>query len=179
MARPVGMTLEFPDIPGLAEKFRDLPKSLAAASIGAGVRRSMKPAESALKAITPVGPTGNLRRGIATKAKRYPKSGAAVAIVGFRKPNSKGPPKEGVRRRNKASDKTQHQFLVEYGSQQRFTKSEANRGRMPARPIVRQAWQASESQVAGLLATEMKTAYDKALKQLPKFMAARAKKGRT
>jgi hypothetical protein len=50
---------------------------------------------------------------------------------------------------------------------------------MPARPIVRQAWQASESQVAGLLATEMKTAYDKALKQLPKFMAARAKKGRT
>ena len=40
------------------------------------------------------------------------------------------------------------------------------------------AWRASESQVAGLLTQEMKTAYENALKQLPKFLAARAKKGR-
>jgi hypothetical protein len=188
MARPVGMTFEFPDIPGLAEKFRELPKSLASAAIGAGVKRAMKPAEQALKQITPVGPTGNLRRGVATKAKRYPKTGAAVAIVGFRKAGSKKPPKEGGKRRNKASDKTQHQFLFEYGSKQRFTKrswakffqgkSKANRGRMPANPIVQQAWRASESQAAGLLASEMKTAYENALKQLPRYMAARAKKGR-
>jgi hypothetical protein len=178
MARPVGMSFEFPDIDGLAAKFRELPKSLASAAIGAGVKRAMKPAQERLKATTPVGPTGNLRRGVATKAKRYPQTGAAVAIVGYRKAGSKGPPKEGVKRRNKAADKTKHQFLVEYGSKQRFTKSGANRGRMPAKAPVQMAWRAAESQVAGLLTQEMKTAYENALKQLPKFLAARAKKGR-
>jgi hypothetical protein len=71
------MTLEFPDLPGLAEQFRQLPKSLASAAIGAGVKRALKPAEEELKRQTPVGPTGNLRRGIATKAKRYTKTGSA------------------------------------------------------------------------------------------------------
>lgn len=179
MARPVGMTFDFPDFDGLADKFRELPKSLAAAAIGAGVKRAMKPAQEALKRTTPVGPTGNLRRGIATKAKRYPQSGAAVAVVGYRKPNSAKPPREGVKRRNKSADKTQHQFLVEYGSRMRRTKSDASRGAMPARAPVQMAWRAAESQVAGLLTQEMKNGYEKALKQLPRFMAARARKGRS
>ena len=177
MARP-GMTLEFPDFPGLAEQFRQLPKSLASAAIGAGVKRALKPAQDELKRQTPVGPTGNLKRGIATKAKRYPKTGSAVAIVGYRKSGTGRPPKEGTKRRNKASDKTQHQFLVEYGSKPRVTKSGANRGRMPAMHPIEQASRASESQVKALLESEMKLAYEKALNQLPRYMAARAKKGR-
>jgi hypothetical protein len=177
MARPV-MTLEFPDLPGLAEQFRQLPKSLASAAIGAGVKRALKPAQEELKRQTPVGPTGNLRRGIATKAKRYPKTGSAVAIVGYRKSGTGKPPKEGTKRRNKASDKTQHQFMVEYGTKPRVTKSGANRGRMPAMHPIEQASRAAESQVKALLESEMKLAYEKALKQLPRYMAARAKKGR-
>ena len=177
MARP-GMTLEFPDLPGLAEQFRQLPKSLASAAIGAGVKRALKPAQEELKRQTPVGPTGNLRRGIATKAKRYPKTGSAVAIVGYRKSGTGKPPKEGTKRRNKASDKTQHQFLVEYGSKPRVTKGGANRGRMPAMHPIEQASRAAESQVKALLESEMKLAYEKAVKQLPRYMAARAKKGR-
>ena len=172
------MTLEFPDLPGLAEQFRQLPKSLASAAIGAGVKRALKPAEEELKRQTPVGPTGNLKRGIATKAKRYPKTGSAVAIVGYRKSGTGKPPKEGTKRRNKASDKTQHQFLVEYGSKPRVTKGGASRGRMPAMHPIEQASRASESQVKALLESEMKLAYEKALKQLPRYMAARAKKGR-
>ena len=172
------MTLEFPDLPGLAEQFRQLPKSLASAAIGAGVKRAMKPAEEELKRQTPVGPTGNLRRGIATKAKRYPKTGSAVAIVGYRKAGSGKPPKQGAKRRNKAADQTQHQFLVEYGSKPRVTKTNANRGRMPAMHPIEQASRAAESQVKALLESEMKLAYEKALKQLPRYMAARAKKGR-
>ena len=165
-------------MPGLAEQFRQLPKSLASAAIGAGVKRALKPAEEELKRQTPVGPTGNLKRGIATKAKRYPKTGSAVAIVGYRKSGTGKPPKEGTKRRNKASDKTQHQFLVEYGSKPRVTKGGASRGRMPAMHPIEQASRASESQVKALLESEMKLAYEKALKQLPRYMAARAKKGR-
>lgn len=183
MARPV-ITLEFPDIPGLADQFRKLPKSLASAAIGAAVKRAMKPAQEELKRTTPIGPTGNLRRGVSTKAKRYPKTGAAVAIVGYRKAGTSKPPKEGTKRRNKANDKTNHQFLVEYGSKQRFTKGgaiskkKANRGRMPAMHPVEQASRATESQVKSLLQSEMTAAADRALKQLPRYMAARAKKGR-
>lgn len=177
MARP-GFVLEFPDLPGLADAFRKLPKSLAAASIGAAVKRAMKPAQEELRRATPVGPTGNLRRGVAAKAKRYPKTGSAAAVVGYKKPGSAKPPKAGTTRRNKASDKTYHQFLVEYGSKQRFTKSGANRGRMPAMHPIEQASRASESQVKGLLESEMRTALVNALGQLPRYMAARAKKGR-
>lgn len=178
MARPVGMTFEFPDLPGLADQFRQLPKSLASAAIGAAVKRAMRPAQERLKATTPVGPTGNLKRGVTTKAKRYPKTGAAVAVVGYRKAGTSKPPKEGTKRRNKGNDRTYHQFLVEYGSKQRFTSKGANRGRMPAGHPIQHAWRAAESQVKGLLEQEMKAAYEKALKQLPRYMAARAKKGK-
>lgn len=177
MARPA-MTFEFPDLPGLADKFRELPKSLASSAIGAGVKRAMKPTQERLKAATPVGPTGNLKRGIMTKAKRYPKSGAAVALVGYRKPGTSKPPKAGTKRRNRANDQTYHQFLVEYGSKQRFTKNGANRGTMPAKQPIAMAFKAAESQVKGLLAAEMKEAYERALRQLPRYMAARAKKGK-
>ena len=178
MARPA-VTLEFPDLPGLAEQFRQLPKSLASAAIGAGVKRALKPAEEELKRQTPVGPTGNLRRGIATKAKRYTKTGSAVAIVGYRKaPKGGTESPKSSKRRNKANNKTQHQFMVEYGTKPRVTKDGANRGRMPAMHPIEQASRAAESQVKALLESEMKLAYEKALKQLPRYMAARAKKGR-
>jgi hypothetical protein len=130
MARPA-ISFEFPDIPGLADKFRALPASLASAALGTAVKKALQPAQEKLKQITPVGPTGNLKRGIATKAKRYPKTKTAVAIVGYRKPNSSKPPKSGTKRRNRQADKTQHQLLVEYGSKQRFTKAGAYRGIMP------------------------------------------------
>jgi len=177
MARP-GISFEFPDIPGLADKFRALPASLASAAIGTAVKKALQPAQEKLKQITPVGPTGNLKRGIATKAKRYPKTKAAVAIVGYRKPNSSKPPKSGTKRRNRPADKTQHQFLVEFGTKPRLTKAGAYRGIMPALAPIEKASKAAESQVKANLEKEMAKAYENALKQLPKFLAARAAKGR-
>lgn len=176
--RPNLVTFTFPDIPGLAQKFRELPKSLASAAIGAAVKKAMKPAADRLKSITPVGPTGNLKRGIATKAKRYPKTGAAVAVVGYHRPGSNKPPKEGTKRRNRASDKTNHQLLVEYGTKPRFTRRGAFRGVMPALKPIERASAATKDEVQANLEQEIKTAYENALKQLPRFMAARAAKGR-
>lgn len=177
MARPA-ISFEFPDLPGLADKFRELPASLASAAIGTAVKKALQPAQEKLKQTTPVGPTGNLKRGIATKAKRYPKTKTAVAIVGYRKPNSSKPPKAGTKRRNRPADKTQHQLLVEYGSRPRFTKVGAYRGLMPVVAPIEKASKATESQVKANLEKEMLKAYENALKQLPKFLAARAAKGR-
>lgn len=173
------VTLEFPDLPALAGQFRKLPGSLAAAAIGTAVKKALQPANDKLKTITPVGRTGNLKRSIAIKAKRYPKTKSAVAIVGFRKPNSSKPPKSATRRRNRPADKSQHQFLVEYGSKPRFNKSGASRGRMPVIGPIAQASAATMSAVKGNLEREMTKAYENAVKQLPKFMAARAAKGRS
>lgn len=177
MVRPV-ISLEFPDLPGLADKFRALPASLASAAIGTAVKKALQPAQDKLKQTTPVGPTGNLKRGIATKAKRYPKTKTAVAIVGYRKPNSSKPPKAGTKRRNRPADKTQHQLLVEYGSKPRFTKAGAYRGLMPAMAPIGKASKATESQVKANLEKEILKAYENAMRQLPKFLAARAARGR-
>ena len=57
MARPA-ISFEFPDIPGLADKFRALPASLASAALGTAVKKALQPAQEKLKQITPVGPTG-------------------------------------------------------------------------------------------------------------------------
>ena len=180
MARPA-ISFEFPDIPGLADKFRALPASLASAAIGTAVKKALQPAQEKLKQITPVGPTGNLKRGIATKAKRYPKKKTAVALVGYRKPPKGGAdaPATGRKRRNKANNKTQHQFLVEFGYKtRRFTKAGAYRGVMPAVAPIEKASKATEGQVKANLEKVMIKAYENALKQLPKFLAARAAKGR-
>lgn len=179
MAAP-SVTLTFPDINGLAGEFRRLPKSLAATTIGAAVKRALKPAEDKLKQLTPVGPTGNLKRGVATKTKRYTKTGTAVALVGYRKPPKGGsePPKTGRKRRNKANNKTQHQFMVEYGTGRRVTKAGGNRGVMPALRPIERASQAVLSQVQANLQREMQVGLQNAIKQMPKYLAARAAKGR-
>lgn len=173
------VTLEFPDLPALAGQFRKLPGSLAAAAIGTALKKALQPANDKLKTITPVGRTGNLKRSIAIKPKRYPKTKSAVAIVGFRRPNSSKPPKSPTKRRNRPADKSQHQLLVEYGSRPRFNKSGASRGRMPVIGPIAQASAATMSAVKGNLEREMTKAYENAVKQLPKFMAARAAKGRS
>jgi hypothetical protein len=89
--------------------------------------------------------------------------------VGYRKPNSSKPPKSGTKRRNRQADKTQHQFLVEYGSKQRFTKAGAYRGLMPVMQPIQKASKATEGQVKAILEKEMLKAYENALKQLPRF----------
>ncbi len=176
MAMPA-VTLEFPDLPKLAEQFRKLPKSLASAAIGAGIKRAMQPAQQALKRTTPVGPTGNLLRGIATKAKRYTKTGVAVVVVGYRKPGAA--PAKQTKRRNRRNNQTFHQFLVEFGTKERRTASGASRGAaVPKRPIKRASDEAAPKVQANMV-KEMTLAYENALKQLPRYMAARAAKGRS
>lgn len=94
----------------LRSKFRQLPRNISARYMAAALRVALKPALAALRRLTPKGPTGNLKRSIATKVKRY-KSGNAVALVGYQAANADNPKARGF-----------HQGFLEFGTKERSTK---------------------------------------------------------
>lgn len=76
------MRVEFPEVERLKREFDRLRPELARKHLGAAVRRSLEPGKEALKSTTPKGPTGNLRRSVATKVIKY-RSGNVVGLVGY------------------------------------------------------------------------------------------------
>ena len=80
MSDGLDVKVDFPEMKALQEAFRQFRPSLAKKHMGAAIRRSLKPGTDALKQTTPRGPTGNLKRAIASKVKTYV-SGNAVGLV--------------------------------------------------------------------------------------------------
>jgi HK97 gp10 family phage protein len=98
----------FPDMAELRAELKKLPTNLAAKHFGAAMRKAIQPGLRQLRANTPKGPTGNLRKSIKTKVKTYPRTGAAVGLVGY----SWGGDSRGY-----------HQGFIEFGTKERKTKS--------------------------------------------------------
>lgn len=117
-----------PDLFEIREAFRKIPKNIAARVIGAGLRRAAKPGETALKSITPVGPTGNLKRAVKTIVKRYPRDGAAVAVVGYVKAGTGKSKSAGGGKVQKGPDRAFHQFWLEFGTADRYVFTQSRRG---------------------------------------------------
>lgn len=120
--------IEGPDLYALREEFKKLPKNIAARVIGAGLKRAAKPGETALKQLTPKGPTGNLRRAIKTIVKRYPRDGAAVAVVGYVKAGTGSSRSAAGGSVKKGPDRAFHQFWLEFGTQDRYVFTQSRRG---------------------------------------------------
>jgi hypothetical protein len=79
MAGFTGVKVEFPEMHELRKKLRQFPSNLAAKHLGAALRKASKPGLTALRSevrANQKGPTGNLRRAIATKVKTYKKRGS-------------------------------------------------------------------------------------------------------
>lgn len=172
MAESAGIriTTNIPGMEAVRNAFLGLPNRLAAKHMAAGLRRAAEKGGTlqALKANTPRGPTGNLRRSIAVKSKRYPRTGVGVAIIGY---------KSG-RKMNEPYDRTKlgyHQGLVEFGTAERFRRTKDGRlvstGKMPiggsfGRPPIRTAWEQTRSQVESLMVAEMTNAFEAAAREL-------------
>jgi hypothetical protein len=111
MAKKKDSTLKvdmyFPDMDELRAELKKLPNNLAAKGLGAALRKAIQPGLTALRRNTPKGPTGNLRKSIKTKVKTYPRTGAAVGMVGY----SWGGDSKGY-----------HQGFLEFGTKERRTK---------------------------------------------------------
>lgn len=117
-----------------------LPPRQAADIVGDAVQKAIVPMTQALKAITPVGPTGNLKRAVKSKVVRYYASGVAVGIVGYNRAGSgKSESAQGGKVR-KGKDRAFHQWWLEFGVKERIIQKFSNKQydrRSPTVPYTR------------------------------------------
>lgn len=103
----LGLSLQYPDLEDLRQEFRRLPKTLAAQYMEKGMKKAIEPGLKKLRQITPRGPSGNLKKSVRKKTKRYVKDGTAVGLVGY----TVGKGAKGY-----------HQGFLEFGTKDRKTK---------------------------------------------------------
>ena len=116
-------TFDGPELDVLRQKLQGLPDNLYEKHLIAGMRKATKPGVKILKSMTPKGPTGNLRRGVKSIARKYKKSKTIFAAVGYSLSGG-GKRKMGkhAKRDNTGANMAYHQGLVEFGTKVRKTK---------------------------------------------------------
>lgn len=124
-------------IDGIGRVFKPKPASNI---IAAAVRKAIRPTVARLRQITPVGPTGNLKRAVASKVVQYAKDGTALGIVGYTRAGRQtfGSAAGGSVKAGK--DRGFHQWWLERGTDERkITKAKARtyQRRSPTVPFVR------------------------------------------
>lgn len=125
----VRLGITVPDLSQVTEELLKLfPTNASRSDIAAAaMRKAVVPVRQALRRTTPVGPTGNLRDAVSSKVVRYPLSGTAVGVVGYRRAakedsttaaggsvQSTAPGRKG--------DRGRHQWWIEFGTTDRETK---------------------------------------------------------
>lgn len=125
MARFAGTKVEFPELKEVRRNLQSrFSPRITAKFLGAAVKKASKPTETTLKTIVKTHHkkvTGNLYRSITTAVRRYPRTGNAVALVGFTKAGSgKTVPTGGTVQKGK--DRAFHAGLIVFGTKMRRTK---------------------------------------------------------
>jgi hypothetical protein len=113
----VEMEIAWPQLEELQRAFRLLPNNIAAKHMAAALGRAIDPTYKLLRKLTPRGPTGNLKKAVRKKTKRYPKDGSGVAVAGYTKP-----PRGKVESDRKSNERGYHAHFVEKGTKLRQTK---------------------------------------------------------
>lgn len=122
MAGGVEVKIEIPQLDELRAAFRSLPKNIAAKHMGAALRKAVQPGFSALKAKSPKGPTGNLKRAVSIKVKKYTRDGSAVALAGYVAAGSGKAKSAGGGKVRAGKDRAFHQGFVEFGTKSRSVR---------------------------------------------------------
>jgi hypothetical protein len=89
----------------------------------AALEKAIEPAYQRLQQLTPIGPTGNLRRAVAKKVKTYTKSGTAVGLIGFRRAGQERSESAAGGRVQAGPDRAFHQWWLEEGTKDRVIKA--------------------------------------------------------
>lgn len=118
---------EIPELEDLQKGLRALAdKKTNALILKEALEKAIWPAFLRLREITPVGPTGNLRRAVGWKAKAYPRNGGAVGLVGYRRSGKAASQSAQGGTVQTGPDRAFHQWFVEYGTQPRQVSKFAN-----------------------------------------------------
>jgi hypothetical protein len=148
------------DLDDLIRAYGELPGSLARKHLKAAIRRSIRPFVPALKAATPRGKTGNLRRSVKAIVRFGNKvsrsswgnfRGTAYGIVGF----SKGGQKK--------TQKGDHSVIVEGGTKARVRKRGGATGAMPPKHMLRDTLASKKSGILSNLELEMGVSLERAI----------------
>ena len=95
------------------------PPKQAANVVAAAIRKAIQPLTQRLRQITPVGPTGNLKRAVASKVVQYGQDGVAVGIVGYTRAG-RGQARSAAGGSVRAGkDRGFHQYWLERGTDER------------------------------------------------------------
>lgn len=98
---------------------RFFPNKQAAQVLTPIIRAAIQPTVRRLREITPVGPTGNLKRAVTSKVVTYKQDGVAVGIVGYTRAGS-GPSSSAAGGSVRAGkDRAFHQWWLERGTDER------------------------------------------------------------
>lgn len=126
MANQNRVVVLFPDseFDDVVDAFKRLNRNYVSAKhMGAALRKAIKPGNKALRKNTPRGPTGNLKRAIATKVVKYWKQdyGWAAALTGYRRSGNGDSKSFGGGSVQIGKDRAFHQGFVEFGTKKRRT----------------------------------------------------------
>jgi hypothetical protein len=118
----ISITVDSTDLKSKTEQLRNLfgqdGRAGLAATLEAALEKAIWPAYLRLREVTPVGPTGNLKRAADYKTVPYPKSGAAVGLIGYRQSQKeRGTATAGSVRIGK--ERGFHQWWLEFGTKER------------------------------------------------------------
>jgi hypothetical protein len=126
----ISITVDSTDLKSKTEQLRNLfgqdGRAGLAATLEAALEKAIWPAYLRLREVTPVGPTGNLKRAVHYKTVKYPKDGTAVGLIGYRQSQrERGTATAGSVRIGK--ERGFHQWWLEFGTKEREVTKLSNK----------------------------------------------------
>ena len=109
----------------LGQTLKDNPSK--AKILGAAIEKAILPVELRLREVTPLGPTGNLKRAVSSKVVEYGLDGRAVGIVGYKRAGKGGSASFGGGSIRVGPDRAFHQWWLENGTKPRVINKPADK----------------------------------------------------
>jgi hypothetical protein len=116
------------------------PKAQAAEVLGDAIEKAIWPAYLRLREVTPVGPTGNLKRAVNYKIVKYKQTGVAVGLIGYNRAGAASSSSAAGGTVQAGPDRAFHQWWLEFGTKQRRISKFSNepyQRKSPTTPFVR------------------------------------------
>lgn len=137
----IQLNINTEELRGLAENIRAFfPKADAANILGDAIEKAIWPAYMRLREVTPVGPTGNLKRAADYKVVKYKQTGVAVGLIGYRRAGKGAAESAAGGSVRSGPDRGFHQWWLEFGTRQRRVgkfSNEPYQRKSPTNPFTR------------------------------------------
>jgi hypothetical protein len=116
----IKITADFPELKALGDGIRRLgDKKFTAQALKDALEKAIFPAYMRLREVSPVGPTGNLKRAATYVAKAYPKDGTAVGLIGYKRSGTADAESAQGGSIKVGPDRAFHQWWLEFGTASR------------------------------------------------------------